>query len=347
MNIVYVDPRTDIHWQKLVEQHQSDAFHSPAWMRVLGDTYDFEVNALVLLDNSGEPKAGIPFGQIADIRGERIVTLPFSDYCDPLVGEIDHWQRLVEPLLEQHCPITIRCLHNPMPLTDERFKQVNKAKWHSLNLQEDLDTLWSGLHSSARRAVRKAQKQGVVVQTAQDVETLRAFFGLHLEVRKYKYRLLAQPYRFFENIWHHFIEPGHGALKVAFYDGNIVGGVLFLEWKDGLYYKFNASAATELSVRPNDLLIWEGIQYGKAKNYSFLDFGLSDWDQEGLVRYKRKFASEEKTISFLRYEPNGGPPQQAQQLGALLPQLTQLFTEESVPDHVTEMAGDVLYQLFV
>jgi lipid II:glycine glycyltransferase (peptidoglycan interpeptide bridge formation enzyme) len=178
------------------------------------------------------------------------------------------------------------------------------------------------------------------------METLRAFFELHLGVRKYKYRLLAQPYCFFENIWRQFIEEQRGSLMIAAYEGEIIGGVMFLEWKDGLYYKFNASAPASLSLRPNDLLIWEGIQYGKAKGCTYLDFGLSDWDQEGLLRYKRKFATVEKTISFLRYSPNGASAQQAQQGADFLPQLTQLFTDEAVPDQVTEKAGEVLYRFF-
>jgi CelD/BcsL family acetyltransferase involved in cellulose biosynthesis len=347
MRTIDVDPRTDPLWQKLIEQHPSDAFHSPGWMRVLSDTYGFEVNACVLLDNAGEPIAGIPFVRIADFKGERIVTLPFSDYCDPLVGEPGHWQQLTQPLLAENCSFTLRCLHNSLPLEDERFEVVNKAKWHGLDLRPDLDTLWHGLHDSARRAIRKAEKQGVVVHNARDVETLRAFFELHLGVRKYKYHLLAQPYIFFENIWRQFIEEQCGALLVAAYEDEIIGGVLYLEWKDGLYYKFNASAPTRLSVRPNDILIWEGIQYAKAKGCTHLDFGLSDWDQEGLLRYKRKFTTEEKTISFLRYSPNGGSTQRTQQGADFLPQLTQLFTDEAVPDHVTEKAGDVLYRFFV
>ena len=346
MDIVCIDPRIDVLWQKLVEGHKSDAFHSPEWLRVLGDTYDFDVCAYVLLDDDGQPKAGIPFGRIADIRGQRTATLPFSDYCDPLVGEVEHWQRLTEPLLQEHSPFTIRCVHNSLPLGDERFTLVNKAHWHGMDLRPDLDALWNSLHSSARRAVRKAQKRGVVVHQAQEEGALREFFEMHLGVRKYKYRLLAQPYRFFENIWRHCIQEGHGALMVAAYEGNLISGALFLEWKDRLYYKFNASAPTALAVRPNDLLIWQGIQYGKAQGHTFLDFGLSDWGQEGLVRYKRKFATEEKTISFMRYSPNGGPTQQARQVGDLLPQLTQLFTDEAVPDHVTEKAGEVLYQFF-
>jgi len=51
----------------------------------------------------------------------------------------------------------------------------------------------------------KSQREGLVVRLAQSEEELRAFFEMHLKVRKYKYGLLAQPYRFFQNIWRHFI----------------------------------------------------------------------------------------------------------------------------------------------
>lgn len=346
MNIHCVDPRTDPLWQRLVDQHQSSAFHSPGWIRVLTETYGFEVGAQVVLDGAGEPSAGLPFCRIVDMMGTRIVSLPFSDYCDPLVDDRDEWNCLIDQLLVERCPIVVRCVHNSLPLADERFTLVKRAKWHGLDLQPDLDTLWRGLRGSARRAIKKARRDGVVVQIAEREEALRAFFELHLKVRKYKYRLLAQPYRFFENIWHHFMEAQSGLLMVAVYQGEIIGGILFLEWKDTFHYKFNVSLPTHLSCRPNDLLIWEGMKYGHAKGYTHLDFGLSDWDQEGLLQFKRKFATEEKTISFLKYAPDGPPTQHEKQVRHLLPQLTHLFTNEAVPDDVTEKAGAVLYRFF-
>jgi CelD/BcsL family acetyltransferase involved in cellulose biosynthesis len=346
MNIICIDPCTDPLWQKLINQYRSDAFHSPEWMKVLTATYGFTVRAYVILDNIGGPVAGIPFCRIEDIRGKRIVSLPFSDYCDPLVGEQSHWRPLVDKLLEEQVSVTVRPLHSDIALTDTRLTLVNKAKWHKIDLCPDLDTLWSGLHSSARRAIRKAQQSDIVVQPARDKKDLRAFFELHLDIRKYKYRLLAQPYLFLESIWDQFVEKDEGLLLLACHQHEVVGGIFFLEWRDGIYYKFNASASSHLNYRPNDLLIWNGIKYAKEKGFTYLDFGLSDWDQEGLVRYKRKFATEEKTISFLRYEPNGATSEQEKQLKRLLPQLTALFTEKTVPDGVTEKAGEVLYRFF-
>src|SRR6266513_2451673 len=263
MKVVCVDPRTDPLWRSLVEKTESSVFHSPSWIRVLTDTYGWEASAYVIVDDAGEPRAGIPFCRITDMFGERIVALPFSDYCDPLIRDTESWRVLIDKLLPEHCPINLRCLHNDVPLTDERFS-------------------------------------------------------------------LAQ----------------HGFLLLAIHGDKIVAGDFFLEWKDTLYYKFNASLPDDLSHRPNDLLIWHGIQEGKKRGLTYLDFGLSDIDQEGLIRYKRKFGTEEKTISFLHYSPNGGPTSAEKEIRQLLGKLTATFTDHLVPDQITEKAGEDLYRLF-
>jgi CelD/BcsL family acetyltransferase involved in cellulose biosynthesis len=329
-----------------VDQAPSGVFHSPSWIQVLTDTYGWEASAYVLLDDQGEPKAGIPYCRITDMLGERIVALPFSDYCDPLVNDAECWRSLVDRLVPEQRPINVRCLHNDLPLGDERFALVKQAKWHRLDLRPDLDALWHAMHDSTHRAIRKSQREGVTVRVAQSEQELRFFFEMHLKVRKYKYGLLAQPYSFFQNIWHHFVDQQHGFLLLAISEDKIVAGDFFLDWKDTLYYKFNASLPGDLSHRPNDLLVWEGIQQGKNRGLTYLDFGLSDIDQEGLVRYKRKFGSEEKTISFLRHEPNGGPTPAEKEMRALLGKLTNRFTNKLVPDSVTEQAGEDLYRLF-
>jgi CelD/BcsL family acetyltransferase involved in cellulose biosynthesis len=345
-NVVLVDPRKDPLWCRLANRMPSSVFHSPSWIQVLTDTYGWEASAYVIVDDCGEPCGGIPFCRITDILGERIVALPFSDFCDPLVNDVLRWRLLIDQLLPEHRPIAVRCLHNDLPLGDEGFSLVKQAKWHGLDLQPEMEAIWAAMHDSTHRAIRKAQREALVVRPAESEEELRAFFEMHLRVRKYKYGLLAQPYAFFQNIWRHFVQTQQGFLLLALCEDKIVAGDLFLEWKDTLYYKFNASLSDDLSHRPNDLLIWEGIQRGKNKGLKHLDFGLSDIDQEGLIRYKRKFGTEEKTISFLRHEPNGGPTLAEKQMRDLLGKLTNRFTDRTVPDTVTERAGEDLYRLF-
>jgi CelD/BcsL family acetyltransferase involved in cellulose biosynthesis len=341
-----LDPVVDPRWNALVGARENSVFQSPAWLGVLRDTYDLDIRADVLVDEGGDPIAGFAYAELHDMMDQRIVSMPFSDFCDPIADTTEEWEALIGPLLADGHRISLRFLNGQPSLNDARFEETDRAKWHAVDLQRDPDGIWASLHPSARRSIRKARAGGVTVRPADSRDGLRAFFELHLKLRKYKYHLLAQPYRFFENIWDAFIEPGHGALLLAAVDDEIIGGVLFLEWRDTLYYKFNASSAAHLALRPNDLVVWEGIAHGHRQGLRYLDFGLSDPEQEGLVRYKRKFSTEEREIHSLRHSPAGSPSEADRGMRALLPQLTELFVDEAVPDDVTERAGDVLYPFF-
>jgi len=341
-----IDPVVDPRWSDLIRERESSVFHSPAWLGVIKDTYGFDVQADVLIDDGGEPTAGIVYVKLDDVMDPRIVSVPFSDFCDPMANDTEVWDTLIGPLVAQGHRISLRCLNTRLPGEGAGFEATNQAKWHGVDLQREPDDIWDSLHPSARRSIRKARAGGVTVREAESREDLRAFFELHLRLRKYKYQLLAQPYRFFEHIWDAFIAPGDGALMLAVVDDEIIGGVMFLEWNDALCYKFNASSAEHLALRPNDLVVWEGIEFGRRKGLRYLDFGLSDSEQEGLVRYKRKFATEEREIYFFEHPPQGSPSEADQAMRALLPQLTEIFVDERVPDEITERAGDLLYQFF-
>lgn len=343
--IACVDPCTDDMWSDLVSRLSGSVFHSPEWIRVLADTYGWTPRALVAIDNEEKPVAGIPFCRVSDVKGDRVVSLPFSDYCDPLVDDKATWRLLIDELIQQGCRINLRCLRNTLPLEDERFSCESQAKWHALDLRPDIESLWRTIDDSAQRAIRKSQREGISVKVAQSEKELRTFFEMHLKVRKYKYRLFAQPYTFFQNIWRHFVEKGQGFLLLAAKGDKILAGDFFLEWNGTLYYKFNASFTDGLPFRPNDLLIWEAMRLGKSRGFATLDFGLSDWDQGGLVRYKRKFGVTEEIISFLRHEPEGLSPMNSA-VGEILSKITRSFTDNRVPDPMTELAGGFLYKLF-
>lgn len=347
--VVTIKPNVDHEWLELLDSYQGDIFHTPEWNDVLYETYGFDIKANVLIDEQGRPVAGVSYVCLADIRGSRISSLPFCDYMDPLIQTREQWDSLLEGILSQNLPYKIRPLHSDIPLLDDRFELANRARWHGLDLTPSSDEIWSGLHKSVRTSVRKAQKNNVVIRTAETDEDLRTFFEMHLGIRKNKYRLVAQPYLFFQNIWNRFVVPQNGRLILAEHQGDVIAGMMFLRYKDTLYYKFSASVPTKLSVNPNEIIMWEGIQYGKDSGCSFLDFGLSDWDQDGLNFFKRKFANDEKIISFLQHTPeerNLHQEDMSRTVGELLPKLTELFTDESVPTHITEGAGNLLYRYF-
>jgi CelD/BcsL family acetyltransferase involved in cellulose biosynthesis len=344
VNVVCVDPGKDPLWRQMTDVRPGSVFNSPAWTRVLAHTYGLDVHASLIVDNTGQPRAGVPFCRILDVMGERIVSLPFSDYCDPLVSDTTDWQSLAQQLVGYGCPVSIRCLHNQLPIRDDRFRLIKQARWHSIDVRPDLDALWRRIDDSSKRAIHKAERFGVVVRVAQTVDELRAFHDMHVKLRKYKYGLLAQPFTFFAAIWQQFVENGRGALLLAIKDDRIVAGVMLLDWAGTVFYKFNASIPHELAVRPNDLLIWESIKYAKARSASSVDLGLSDWDQDGLVRFKRKFATEEKAISWLQYSPESVQLERQTLARDVFRELASTFSSPDVSDDVSRTAGELLYR---
>lgn len=346
-HVVTVDPRTDARWEALVACSPAGSlFISPPWIRAVAQGYGLAPAARVIVDGTGSPRAGLAYVPIADAVSSRIVSLPFSDYSDPLLRDDADWRTLIGPLLDSGWPVTLKCLREDVPRGDARFEERGAASWHQTAVAATEDEQWRQLRGTARRNVRKARDRGVTVSCGDSLEELRAFYDLHREVRRRKYRLLAQPWAFFEAMHCEFSTSGRMTVLLAHLGDRLIGGVVALEWGGTLYYKLNASALDELEVRPNDLLAWEGLRLARRLGCSSFDWGLSDVDQPGLIRYKQKFATDEGRISILRYTPSDYSNPAGEELRSVFGNLTRLLTDEAVPDEARTGAGDLLYRYF-
>jgi hypothetical protein len=322
----------------------SSLFNSSGWIEVLRSTYNLAIASSTQNGLEGDP-AEIQFCEIDDARGGRIVSLPFCDYCDPQISNLIEWQALIEPILARGKPTKLKVLRNSIPLADPRFEHRIREVWHATDLTKPEDVLWAGIDETARRNIRKAQRNGVTVRVGTTLADVMAFYAMHVDVRKLKYGLLAQPIEFFEAIHRAFSSKGRIFVLLAEKDGLPLAGILFLQHEENLYYKFNASRQTE--YRPNDLLVWSGIRFGRERGLKLLDFGISALDQPGLVSFKRKFATEEAPVVQLTWNPQGYANHQGAKVDELLARLTQLLTSPDVPPSVGQKASKLLYPFFI
>lgn len=341
-----IDPTEDPAWDALARGSGGSLFVSPPWLRALRDTYGFDFRASIVSDEHGHPLSGIAWAEVTDLRGRRIVALPFSDYADPVLSDEAHWPLLTGPIFNAGLPVRGRTLRSGVIDGEMRLRVVNETAWHGVDLSRPVDEMWSSLHPGARRAVRKAELAGVKTRRSVEAGDVATFHGLHCAVRRNKYRMLSQPVELFEALRRRLGPNNQFHLMLAECDGEVIGGTLYLEWGDTLYYKFNASCSAALALRPNDSLAWAGMRLGHERGLRLLDFGQSDLDQEGLVRYKEKFATERAVIRAFAHDPVGWlDPVGA--VGALgLGALTELFVSTEVPDEVYQRAGNLLYRNF-
>jgi hypothetical protein len=317
-------------------------FASSAWTKAVAETYGFSIATSTC--TNGSDTASLVYSHVIDLRGERIISFPFSDYCDPVADDHVIWNRLVAPLLDHKVPIILRCLHNHVPAGDPRFSPSGRLAWHGIDLNIPEGDLWAKISAKGRQDVRRAQRNQLVVREGRSLDDLHAFYRMHCQVRKSKYRLLAQPWAFFERLHAAFAPGGHIIVLLAEDAGVPVAATCYIAWSDALYYKFNASV--DRTRAPNDLLVWEGIRLGQRLGLKQLDFGASGLDQLGLLRFKRKYATEEREIVRYRWQPADRDDPRGRHADQLLGTLTQLLTDPTVPDAITLDAGDALYGLF-
>jgi CelD/BcsL family acetyltransferase involved in cellulose biosynthesis len=340
--VLDVDPRTDPRWAALASTPDASLFTSPPWIRAICDTYGFTPRARLLTDPAGSPIGGFGWIPITDFRGDRLVSLPFSDRAEPFVSDLTAWSRVADDLIRGDVPLRLRCFDRAVPVADVRLERTSEAAWHGTNLGIQLVDLHASLSHQARRNINIAHRNGVIVEVSDSLDALRTYHRLHVALRKYKYRLLAQPFTFFERLWEEFSARDGIATLLAYADGEPIAGAVYLLWNGVAYYKFAASRADRLTLRPNDALAWAAMRWATERGMHRLDWGLSDLDQPGLVSFKRKFASDERRIVSLVSEP----PATGQDQGEPLGELTRVLTADSVPDHVTELAGSLLYRYF-
>lgn len=341
-----VDPLNDPAWRELMTTSRGSLFGSPPWLAAISDTYGFEISAHLTVDDGAAARTGLAFAQIDDFLGSRQLSVPFCDYLDPVVDDDDDWHELVDPLLARDLPFQLRVLDAEVPRRDPRFVRAEEMAWHCTSLDRDEDELFAAIDHRARQNIRAARRHGVTARFGSDLEDVRAFHDLHRRTRKRKHRLLAQPVSFFENIWKHFAPDDSVVVGLAEHEGDVIAGSLYLVWSGVWYYKFSASIFERAVVRPNELLAWESMLYGKRRGCATYDWGVSDLDQPGLVAYKRKFATDERRVSVLRYAPAGYSNRVAAEALPVLGELTKLLTRDDVPDEVTQRAGEILYRYF-
>lgn len=340
-----VDPTCDPAWSRLAQDGDSTLFHTARWMRVLRDTYGLTFRALLLADGE-RPVAGVPWSDVHDFLGSRRITLAFSDYCDLLAERPEYRQALAAALAADGTPWVLRTLARNAPQVSVPAAHSTLFKRQWIDAREEPQALWERLTPMAQRGVRKAERSGVTVRPASSKDELRRWFLLHLRLRQSKHHLLAQPYAFFERLWDTFVEPGQGFLLLALSNDCIIGGTLYLIWKDVCYYKFNASDFDGLALRPNNVLLWRGLLEAQSRGCRSLDLGRCNAKQEGLLNFKRGFGAQEEDMQALTYRNGHGQSPQEQEAQLLLQSLTRIFVQEQVPADVTEQAGNLLYRFF-
>ena len=245
----------------------------------------------------------IPLMEIkSSLTGRRGVSLPFSDFSEPLLRGPFNGEAIFETLSRtarerrwKHFEIRGRSVIPSGATVLARFYG------HRLALAAGADDLLARTGSSVRRAIRKAEASGLSVRIARSREAILQFYALHVRTRR-KHGVPPQSKEFFLNIHKHIVEPGLGFIVVASRESRALASAVFFNAGKIALYKFGASDERLQQYRPNNLVMWEGIKYLAESGAKVLHLGRTSPANEGLRRFKMGWGASEETIEYFRYD---------------------------------------------
>ncbi len=290
-------------WDTLVRATgKASFFHSSAWARVLHETYGYKPLYFSSIEH-GSLSSLMPFMEVDSwLTGRRGVSLPFSDRCGLLRGREIGLSEMIPPVFEYGRGRGWKCVEWRDGASLKGGETVLATfQNHILDLDRDPEALFSNFRSSTRRNIRKAGREGVHTEVLASSESVKAFYRLHCVTRK-SHGYPPQPYQFFKKIFEHIISPGKGFVVLALFDKKPIAGAVFVHFGETVIYKYGASDRSYLHLRPNDLVMWEAIQCSATRGFKFLDFGRTDLDQEGLLRFKAGWGAESYPVLYYKYD---------------------------------------------
>jgi CelD/BcsL family acetyltransferase involved in cellulose biosynthesis len=304
IEVATVDPLYDpTDWDRRVYSHpQFNFFHTAAWAKVLCKTYG-HTPLFLHVTHARESLALLPFMEVNSLfTGRRGVSLPFSDFCEPLVFGGWGKEELMETLLELGRSRKWRYFElrgGAKTLPSSAAPSV-KYYGHKLDLTVGVEELFGRFESSVRRAIRKAEKSGLAVEATNTREAMRDFYQLHARTRR-RHGLPPQPLSFFLNIHEEVIKAGLGFITLAKSGTRLVAGTIFFHSGGAALYKFGASDERIQEFRGNNLVMWEGIKRLVGIGLKTLHFGRTSLNNDGLRRFKLSWGTEEELIEYFRF----------------------------------------------
>jgi len=303
MHLQIINPLEYPNWDELLlTNNQSTFFHTSAWARVLHESYKYKPLYFTSIDN-GKISALIPIMEVKSfITGKRGVSLPFTDYCQPIVSDNNHSLSIMDDISKYGKKAGWRYIEirGDSHLFKGKTPSVSYFG-HTVDLTSDENKMLGKFRSSTKRNIKKAIKEGVKVEICDSLESMSEFYRLNCITRKC-HGLPPQPYKFFKKVHEHIITKKKGVVVMASHLKKTIAGAVYFHFGRKVFFKYGASASNYLHLRPNNLVMWEALKWYAQNGFKVFDFGRTESENEGLLQFKQGWGVKEEPINYYKYD---------------------------------------------
>lgn len=342
MQLFKLDPLSDPRWKEFIERDpKASAFHSAEWLRALHSCYGYVPTVFTFTPPGAPLDNGFPFCEVrSHLTGNRLVSLPFSDHCEPLLDHGREIDQLLVSLQEQVENVHWKYFEiRPIlqcPQTNPNVGVSNTYFFHRLDVRASEHALFKTFHKDCiQRKIRRAEREQLRNEDGRSEKLLNDFYKLLIRTRRRQF-LPPQPLRWFRSLIESLGE--RLIIRVAYKGETPVASILTINHRKTLVYKYGCSDVRFNNLGGTSLLFWNAIQDAKAHGIEDLDMGRSDTDNSGLVSFKEHWGAKPSILQYWRYPGRAvaSRPESAIKYAKKLISLA--------PDRVLVGAGNLLYR---
>ena len=186
----------------------------------------------------------------------------------------------------------------PIPdvLAEHGFTQTDERFTHILDIRAGRKVVWTAYNKRVRGAVRKAAKHGVRVRLSESEDDMRTFYRQYLAMMHH-FGSTPKPYPLLRGLQ----QSSLGHLVVAEYEGQIIGGLLFLHAGTGVTLWVETSLPEHLHLRTNNAVIDFIVEWACERGCDWVDFGASPPERPGLVAFKEEWRAVRREFFSYRW----------------------------------------------
>ena len=165
---------------------------------------------------------------------------------------------------------------------------------HVIDLSLSEEDLWKNVHSKHRNVIKKAEKDGVVIECGRTQKLAEDYHSIDVDTWNRSNKSAAT-----ENHWKDLMETmGENCIiYIAYLDGEPQSGAFFYCNKQMCYYMYGANKNNP-HIGSGNLLQWKAILHMKergVKKYSFVGCRINEDENSkyhGIQRFKERFGGE-------------------------------------------------------
>jgi len=307
-------------WDRYVAGHPgATMYHTSAWCRVVSETGRYAVRCLVTR-SAGGISGLVPALEIRSrLTGNRLVCLPFSDVCYPLVDDESAADAIVRGIvdLREKRGLAFAELRGAPAVRSGSFDAVAAADrmgfqshhhffGYVLPLDRDTEKVWKTFSRTAvRTTINKSARLGVTVRQGQGPDDVEEFFRLYVLNRR-RHGIPPQPIRFFSLIMERLRDEPRAMLYFAEFEGKTVASIMVIRYQGTVYAKYEGADEAYRHVVPEHALVWKSIQDACISGDRRYDFGRTAADNVGLNEFKSRWGTERMDLPYLFCPPSEG-----------------------------------------